>query len=160
MQRTEKHDFFIRGFMYLQVQTGGMDAETRKNHDFLSGALCICRCKQAAWTQRPEKNLYFLSGASFCRCRQAAWTQRPEKPWLFIRGFILQVQTGGVDAETRKKPLLFFRGFILQVQTGGVDAETGKNHLSVYNSDRSLSGVIDLAQVKGKDSVILTKCTI
>jgi hypothetical protein len=47
---------------YLQVQTGGVDAETGKNHDFLSGALCSGRCRQAAWMKRPEKTMTFYPG--------------------------------------------------------------------------------------------------
>ncbi len=168
------------------MQTGGVHAETVKNHDFLSGALfagadrrrgrrdwkkpflpgalfagadrwrgrrdwkkpwlyiraLFIRCKQAAWTQRPEKTITFyrelyLSGADrrrgrrdrrkpkffiwgfICRCRQA---RDRKKPWLFIQGFICR------GRRDQKKPWLFIRGFIYQVQTGGVDAETGKNH--------------------------------
>jgi hypothetical protein len=88
--------------MYLLVQTGGVDAETGKNRDFLSGTL-------------------------FCRCRaDRRRGRRDRKNHDFIRGLMY-----------------------LQVQTGGVDAVTGKNHLSVYNCDRSLSGVIALDQVQG-----------
>ncbi len=65
---------FIQGFLYLQVQTGGVDAETGKSHDFLSGALFIM-CRQAAWMQRPVKTLTFypelyLSGADKRRERR------------------------------------------------------------------------------------------
>jgi hypothetical protein len=50
----KNHDFLSRALF-------AVDAETRKNHDYLSEALFI-RCKQAAWTQRPEKTITFYPG--------------------------------------------------------------------------------------------------
>jgi hypothetical protein len=64
--------------MYLQVQAGGVDTETEKNHDFLSGAFMYLQVQTGGVDAETGKTLTFFRGF-ICRCRQAAWTQRPEK---------------------------------------------------------------------------------
>jgi hypothetical protein len=91
---------------YLGLYFAGADNQRGrsdwKKHDFLSGTL-FCRCRQAAWTQRPEKTMTFYPGLNLSGVDRRRG-RRDQKNVTFYPGLYFAGANRRRGRRDRKKP--------------------------------------------------------